>query len=113
MFFKSFIIFAIALVLVNADIYAYRIALVKNEIPKVKNDKRMGLLEKHLKIYMLNFTIKLLEREKENKRKMKDLKEKAHLEEKHDTLKKIIYNKYLASKMGGSSFNKDFHTLRY
>jgi len=105
------LIFAFNILLVTTDATSFENSLntVRNEIKQIENDTKMGYVEKYVRKFILNQMLErimeakeLYETEKENEANKDRIK-----------FKLFIFNKYLASRMGASSFNKDFHTIRY
>ena len=109
MIFRLILIFAIFLTTINANPYEDILTNITNQLNNVKTDNKLGFIERQLKVFILKQTVKRIHDEIESNRA--EQKNKAN--EEQTKLRSSIYNRFLASRMGSSSFDQDFHTIRY
>ena len=93
----------------NANYLNNALNSVNHQLNQIKVDQNLGLIERYAKVIFLNQILKTIREAIEFNEAKKD----KELNDKTEKLKNSIYNQYLASRMGASSFGKDFHTVRY
>ena len=109
MIFNSTFVFTILFITINANPFEIAFNKVSNQLNQIKNDRKMGFVEKYVRTYILNQTLKLIKEEKE----LDEAEKENEAKEDQIKLKLLVFNRHLANRMGASSFNKDFHTIRY
>jgi hypothetical protein len=107
------------LVYVNGENFENTLDLIERQLEQLQEDEKMGPVEKYLKMVVLKKTLdQIIETKEHELQKIQDQEQQRKLAEQRDLEEKSkletqIFQKYLGGKMGGSSFNKDFHTMRY
>jgi hypothetical protein len=109
MIFNFPFVFTILFITINANPFENALNKVNNQLDQIKNDSKMGFIEKYVRIYILNQKLKLIKEAKE----LNETEKENEAKEDQIKLKLLIFNRHLANRMGASSFNKDFHTIRY
>ena len=117
--FVQICLFVQFLALINGKTFENILQYIENELEKLQIDTNLGAVEKYLKMVVLKNTLdQIIESREHELRKIQDqetqqkLKEEKELEER-TKLESKIFQKYLAKNMGGTSFARDFHTMRY
>ena len=117
--FVQICLFVQFLAFINGETFENTLQYIENELEKLQIDTNLGAVEKYLKMVVLKNTLDhIIESREHELRKIQDqetqqkLKEEKELEER-TKLESKVFQKYLAKNTGGTSFVRDFHTMRY
>ncbi len=91
---------------------------ISNELEQIQNNSQLNPIKKYARTIELRNKLERLIQDRDiEKKKLKYKEVQVQLEEKklekQMKLESVIFQKFLASKMGNTSFSKDFHTMRY
>ena len=105
--------------LANGDRYDKALKSIRNEFVRVENDEKLDWREKHNRLIALYdaMTIVLTNRERDIQKKLNEEMQRQFEErqkiDKEREIESAIYKKYLVNKASRTSFQNDFHTIRY